>query len=283
MSDDYVFPRDYLEINRLNLHHYLLRETLGYLVHPSIPTENPNLRIADIGTGTGLRICADLYLLKTRIWLTDLAHQLPSSARLDGLDISLGSATPRQWLPDNVTLRQWDIHTEVPEDLVGVYDIVHASLLIFVIKTEELPAVFARLLKLLKPGGHLQWLECDISTFRIRKTSPENKTEALMDIYNLLESSESRTTPSWTGHLPESFRENGLVDVECDARDPPPEMVMPLHECNLLIHENMARGTANPQWSQTIKKALPGIVRETQAGAAWDFTRVVVVGKKPLD
>lgn len=69
----YVLPRDYLDISRyalvfligkrvsshypwifsLNLQHYLHREMFGYLVHPSIPTDHPKLRVADIGTGTG--------------------------------------------------------------------------------------------------------------------------------------------------------------------------------------------------------------------------------------
>lgn len=40
-------------IHSLNLQHYLHRELFGYLVHPSIPTGNPTLRVADIGTGTG--------------------------------------------------------------------------------------------------------------------------------------------------------------------------------------------------------------------------------------
>ncbi|KAJ5117035.1 hypothetical protein N7456_001383 [Penicillium angulare] len=259
MSENYILPREYLESNRLNLHHYLLRETFGYLLHPSIPTGDPKLRVADVGTGTG-------------IWLTDLSHQLPSGVRLDGLDISIESVPPKQWLPANVTFRQWDIHSDIPQDLVGVYDIIHISLLIFVIKNENVPAVMGRLLKLLKPGGYLQWLETDASSFRIQKASPDNKIEALTKLINLLSSSDNTV-----------FRENGFTGVQYDARNPLPEMVMPLHECNLLVHENMARKTNNTKWSEAINRILPGVLTETQAGAAYDFTRVVVVGKKPLE
>lgn len=73
----------------------------------------------------------------------------PSSVRLDGLDISIESTPPMQWLPANVTFRQWDVHSDVPDDLIGVYDIVHISPLTFVIKNEAIPAVMGRLLKLL--------------------------------------------------------------------------------------------------------------------------------------
>lgn len=38
---------------RLNLQHYLWKDQAGYLVHPSIPLTSPNLKIADVGTGTG--------------------------------------------------------------------------------------------------------------------------------------------------------------------------------------------------------------------------------------
>ena len=36
---------------RLHLQHWIWKERLGYLLHPSIPTSSPNCRVADIGTG----------------------------------------------------------------------------------------------------------------------------------------------------------------------------------------------------------------------------------------
>lgn len=78
---EYVLTRDYLDNNRLvnrskliltmpklpttneihaiiwqfriNLHHYLCVELFGYHIHPDIPTADPNLKVADVGTGTG--------------------------------------------------------------------------------------------------------------------------------------------------------------------------------------------------------------------------------------
>lgn len=126
-------------------------------------------------------------------------------------------------------------------------------------------------------------METDVSSFRIQKASPDNKVEALTKLINFMSSSENSTSPSWASNLPGVVRENGFAAVECDARNPPPEIVMPLHECNLLVHENMARRTKNPEWSEAIKKVLPEALSETQAGAAYDFTRVIVVGKKPLE
>ena len=38
---------------RLGHQHYLWKETLGYLLHPSIASDGPDLSIADIGTHNG--------------------------------------------------------------------------------------------------------------------------------------------------------------------------------------------------------------------------------------
>lgn len=39
---------------RLNLQHKLWIDIFGYLLHPDIPISKPDLKLADIGTGTGL-------------------------------------------------------------------------------------------------------------------------------------------------------------------------------------------------------------------------------------
>ena len=72
-SDGYAFGRGYVEatryrpslpmfeervtdvnaFDRLQCQHYLWKETLSYLIHPSIPMDGKGLKIADVGTGTG--------------------------------------------------------------------------------------------------------------------------------------------------------------------------------------------------------------------------------------
>ena len=93
---------------RPNLQHYNFKQTQGFLIHlNAIPrTEDP--RIANIGTGTG-------------IWLLDVANGLSSSVRLDGFDISLSQAPPKEWLPRNVSMRELDIFEDLPNELVGQY------------------------------------------------------------------------------------------------------------------------------------------------------------------
>lgn len=37
----------------INLMHHLWTRFFGYTIHPKIPIESANLKVADIGTGTG--------------------------------------------------------------------------------------------------------------------------------------------------------------------------------------------------------------------------------------
>lgn len=38
---------------RINLMHSLWVKLFGYVIHPSIPRDSPDLRVADVGSGTG--------------------------------------------------------------------------------------------------------------------------------------------------------------------------------------------------------------------------------------
>lgn len=90
----------------LNLQHYNSKQAQGFLLHPSVKLSSDSPVIADIGTGTG-------------IWLLDLAETLPATAQFHGFDIDLAQTPPKEWLPDNVSMKQLDIFGPIPDDLVG--------------------------------------------------------------------------------------------------------------------------------------------------------------------
>ncbi|PSN72074.1 hypothetical protein BS50DRAFT_607536 [Corynespora cassiicola Philippines] len=270
---DYVFTRDYLDNNRINLQHYLWIQLFGYLTHPKVSLKSPNLRIADVGTGT----C---------IWLTDLAAKLPKSVQLDGLDVSFGATPPRQWLPSNISLRHFDVLEDVADDLVGAYDIVHIRLFSFVLRDADIENVVERLKKLLtkpEPGGFLQWGEPDVSSFRISKTHEENKVEALTELLKISQGQDTRLSPKWVPQLPQYFSQAGLEEVEADVKDSPMYLALAAHECNLLIHELLVRKTQNKQVAQALECLLPEVSRETRGGSCWEFTRWTVIGRKKLE
>ena len=134
---------------RLNSQHYIWTQELGFNLHPSIPLPQKQLdaRIADVATGTG-------------VWLLEIAREYPK-IQCVGLDISLTQCPPEQWLPQNVTLQQWDMFQDPPPHLFGTFDIVHVRLVLLVIDKDPLPTI-RNLTKLLKPGGWIQWDEIDV-------------------------------------------------------------------------------------------------------------------------
>ena len=98
-----------------NLQQSMMKEELGYLLHPSIaPQPDDKKVICDMGMGTGQ-------------WLLDLAAALPSSS-LHGYDIDISQAPPNEWLPSNVTINSFDIFEPIAEDLLERFEYDKRSL-----------------------------------------------------------------------------------------------------------------------------------------------------------
>ena len=99
----YGLGRGYAASLRLSFQHHLLRELLGYTIHHEIFSTGSlpaNLRIEDIGTGTGQ-------------WLIDVSHEVPS-ATLVGFDISSAQFPVKEWLPSQISLDKLDITKPLP-------------------------------------------------------------------------------------------------------------------------------------------------------------------------
>ena len=79
----------------------------------------------------------------------------PLGTQFDGFDIDLGQAPHLQWLPSNISLTQWNMFEEVPENLVGVYDVVHIRLVMLVIKDNNPVPLIQNLRKLLSTSKPL--------------------------------------------------------------------------------------------------------------------------------
>lgn len=83
-----------------------------------------------------------------RIWLTDL-DTLPKSVCLDALDLSFHATPLLETLPSNISSRHWDIKTDVPEYLLGIYDVVNIRHFAITTQETELEVVIYKLLRLL--------------------------------------------------------------------------------------------------------------------------------------
>ncbi|KAI0419308.1 S-adenosyl-L-methionine-dependent methyltransferase [Xylaria grammica] len=268
VEPEYVFTRDYLDNSRINLQHYQWVQLFGYHLHAQIPLGNEELRIADVATGTG-------------IWLTDMSTRLPPTTQLDGLDISLKSTPPGQWLPPNVTFRLWDVKQAVPEDLVEKYDVVHVRLLIFVLRDDEIPVVLQNIMSLIKPGGYLQWEDIDVGSFRTERINPTNKIDALDRLFALSRAQDSRLRSTWVPQLANQFSAANLCNVQVDKRDAHGHLGMAMHECNLMVPELLCRTTRDAEAADRLARLLAEAAEETRQGAYWALTRWTVVGQKP--
>ncbi|KAF3009094.1 hypothetical protein E8E14_009141 [Neopestalotiopsis sp. 37M] len=267
-NDDYVFTRDLLDNSRLNLMHHHWVKDFGYLIHPRIPTTGDNIKVADIGCGTG-------------IWLLDAYDRLPPSTQLTGLDISFDATPPPETFPANIQFQKWDLRDPVPEDLVGAFDIINVRFMIFVVFKDEVPVVVDKFMQMLKPGGYLQWVEPDNQTVHGELTKPENQKTNIEALMTLLKSQDPRLNPTWVPDLAGIFADRGLVDVDADVHTTPPHWAYLMHECGLIMHELIARKMGNSEMGDEVRRLVPLAVEETRKGAYLATTKYAVTGRKP--
>ena len=266
-EDQYVLGRGYSAASRLNYQFYLWKNTLGFNLHPSIAAPKDDARIADVATGTG-------------IWLVDLAQEVPATVRMVGLDITLAQAPPKQWLPANVSMRVWNIFEELPEDLVGQFDIVHVRLLLLVIPDNDAVPVIKRLALMLKPGGYLQWEEHNGFNHRVMTANPSVQTEALHEMHKILD---GHGKLEWTLRLASSMMENGFEHAEMYHYHDHLNMAKANSDMLLIMLEEYAIGVTKKGGKEAGKKIQNLIQRiyiETQQGAAISIPKIVCVGKK---
>ncbi|ETS77329.1 hypothetical protein PFICI_11203 [Pestalotiopsis fici W106-1] len=234
----------------LNLMHTYWVKDFGYLIHPRIPTDGANLRVAD-------------------------------TVLFVGLDISFEAAPPPEALPSSIRFQKWDIHDPVPEEFIGAFDLINIRFMIFVVYKDEVSSVVDKLIKMLKPGGYLQWVEPDNQTVRGELTRPENSKTSIEQLMSLLRSQDPRLNPTWVPDLPKIFSHCGLQDVDADVHVTPPHWAYLMHECGLIMHELIARKTRNEQMAAELKRLVPLAVEETKKGAYLATTKYAITGRKP--
>ncbi|KAJ5652582.1 S-adenosyl-L-methionine-dependent methyltransferase [Penicillium longicatenatum] len=202
MSSNEVYEKHMLrttgEVSRLNGQFNLISENLGYQIHPTIRARLPeNARIADIGTGTAN------FLIK-------VAPLYPKGT-LHGYDISK-SFFPSE-APSNVELSILDAREPIPEELEGTYDLVHVRMLAMGLLESDWRPVVANLSRLLKPGGALQWEECNFLAWSEGGFFPESTFEALHTIEKLLIGTFAPRFKVGWNTLPGDMEAAGLAEV----------------------------------------------------------------------
>ncbi|KAM5432420.1 hypothetical protein MferCBS31731_007434 [Microsporum ferrugineum] len=262
----------YREANRLNLQHFLWRESLQFNTHPSVlPCLAPGpLSIADIVCSTGL-------------WLIDTARELPH-AQLDGLDSNLTLAPQKHLLPPNIALYEWDVfqsQSTVPSELVGKYDLVHVRSLATRLAEKDLKPVIQRLYQLLRPGGCLQWDESDYTNMCVKNADPTSEAPVLTELLKLWYSDGHY---NWTRALPQLLREGGFQVPIDEYFDTKTELVKAFHDLHLLTLDEFALAIirmGKHEAAAQIFKMVSDSVEEHRRGASLSIPQLVVVAIKP--
>jgi hypothetical protein len=108
------------------------------------------------------------------------------SVRIDGFDVSFDQCPRPQWLPENTSIRKVDLYGPLPEDLVGVYDVIHLRLFLVVIRDDDPVPVLRNLLKMLKPGGWIHWSEHNMESWSVQTVDKDVTAPALQQMLDMM-------------------------------------------------------------------------------------------------
>lgn len=283
--------RNFRKSARLHLQHFLMQNTIGYLLEPTIeefvigPRRSQQLKVADLGCGNGIWL-SELYSILTRANI---------SARLDGFDINPTNFPNPTYLPESVSLKQLDILAKpIPVELVGVYDIVHIRAFASAVSKGGDPTpVLSVASQLLKPGGFLQWVECRGDRLLAESPSPEISKAAcdlIIQILNKTRQARGIRT-DWVDVLGTHLGQHGFQDTRQHRHETRKQDLKGWTEDELMIWDEAATynfpiGSQDPDvhlaregWLDLFATA----VKETEQGVMVHPRAVITaIGRKPL-
>ncbi|KAF2168286.1 hypothetical protein M409DRAFT_21724 [Zasmidium cellare ATCC 36951] len=193
--------QDFQSSARLHMQHWIWLYTLGYNLDPKIDVSKDDpIRIADIACCNGA-------------WILDVHQEYPN-ATINGFDLTPAHFPAAGWLSPDISFHAWDVFTEVPDQYVGVFDVVHVRALSSAILDNKVEPVLDNLLKMLKPGGYIQWDEGDSSATRADVPSNNPKlqsvaTTALVHFFHRSQQAAAHMSPEWLYTLPKTLQSRG--------------------------------------------------------------------------
>ncbi|KAK0506831.1 hypothetical protein JMJ35_010744 [Cladonia borealis] len=244
-EDPYKLGCNYVASGWLALFHFLIRARFAYNNDGS----DRILRIADVGTGTG-------------IWQGELTRELPSSTQFDGYDISDLQYPSVSWYGPNTTLSKLDIFKPLLEELKEKYDVVHLRFFMTVASDDNVDVVIENLKGMLKPGGYLQWVERDWLSFFPKTVNHADSANAQLTAYM---SSKFFPKADWIFSLPSHFTGCGLEPWNED------------HLIGTAAIGDMIADAAKRKWFKELRARCA-----TECAKGWfvDWELVAVVGRK---
>lgn len=273
---DYMLDRGYTAASRLNYQFYLWKESLQFNLHPSIhlpKNDSTPLRIADVATGSG-------------IWLFDLlrdpAVNRYRSLQLDGFDIDLKNAPVTDWLPPTITLREFNIFDELPNDLVGQYDVVHMRLLVLVVQKSNPLPIIEKVFQMLKPGGYIQWDDLNYPDSKVVKSKALTPSPAHD---SFLEFVQSNGRNDWIMDLPNHLTQGhgGFEDAQLFNYTDRPELYKANGDQYILFLEELSARLkigGKVEDGRNLDRMIRGLAEESKQGVGLSMHRAVCVARK---
>ncbi|KAI1352351.1 S-adenosyl-L-methionine-dependent methyltransferase [Xylaria sp. FL0043] len=249
-----------------------MTENMGYIIHPSITLPSAP-RIADMATGTAR------FLLR-------LHPQYPD-ALMEGFDISSDLFPSQDTLPSTISLSVRDIKQPFPEHMHEQYDLVHVRLLVTAMRPDDWEPAVRNLSRILRPGGYIQWEECDFLNAEWLKGAPDARIEKTKSIGDAFRNAlRSQFEHGWNT-LPECMRAAGLTSIISDvvSSDRVTETRESLTLSTLTLVFTWARFKADRGESGSMFDDLDGLEKavreEIKSGCYFKFNIHVACARKP--
>ncbi|TGJ80277.1 hypothetical protein E0Z10_g8484 [Xylaria hypoxylon] len=277
MTDKYAdnMTRHASDAQRLDEQVDLMIENIGYILHPSIISALPKAPvIADVATGTGR------FLLHAR--------DLYPDGSFDGSDISRAAFPPPGDLPENVTLTVLDVKKPVPETLHEKYDVVNVRMLVAAMLPEDWAPAVVNLSRMLKPGGFLQWTECDVVSIKQLRGRGDSSVENIRFLQETFNTAiQEQISYGWST-LPTHMQEAGLHPIVRDIvssdriadtreRVTTNSIRVALAWARLMA----ARGTPGAMTAEEVDQLETNVQKDIESGAYLRYDIHIICGRKP--
>ncbi|TKX27201.1 methyltransferase domain-containing protein 2 [Elsinoe australis] len=257
-----AFSRDNEAAARILLQHWIIRDQFGFLLDPSVPIDQKDLKLADLACGSGM-------------WLLELAETTPSTWQLDGFDISPAHFPKKADVSENLSFAALDSLAPVPPHLRGVYDVVHSRGFMLYVPGGDPSGLLHNIMDMLKPGGYLQLEELDLMNMYVQG-EPGKWPHCERYIKQGKRWLQSRhIDASWTSALDKAVRDQGLEVSKYHKYAFRPSLQYPWTVMQTMATKDfilndiiptcyqVENGLTEDEWMQT----LHGFVEETQQGA----------------
>ncbi|KAI0141908.1 hypothetical protein GGR57DRAFT_395921 [Xylariaceae sp. FL1272] len=277
MSDVYTdhMTRVPKEGQRLNKQCDLMTECIGYVLNPAFSLSKQP-RIVDIGTGTAR-------------FLMQVHPTVSPDAVLEGYDISSAQFPPKDVLPANITLGERDVKKPFPEDMQGQYDVVHLRMLVAAMDPDDWEGAVNNVIQLIKPGGYLQWEECDFVTAKwiSSTTEPERPEDSGERLIRVMKASLGKKLENGWNTLPGLMQKAGLRPVANDivttekslaTRQGFTDIILTL----TLLFARLTASRGTPAFEQDADELEKAAYEEVRAGCYYPYNIHVACAQKPL-